>query len=426
MRTRVGQQLGNYHLHSCLGQGAFADVYLAEHIQLNKKVAVKVLQRRVVGTELTLFRNEARTVAQLKHHHIVQVFDFDVYEECPYLVMEYAPGGSLRQRHPRGRQLMPTEILPYVHQVAQALHYAHLQRLIHRDVKPENILLGAKDEVLLSDFGLVQLAQNTSSQSTQEMAGTILYMAPEQIRGKPRPASDQYALGVIVYEWLTGKPPFQGTLTEIATQHLLTAPPPLQAANTRISPAVEKVVLKALAKEPQERFAEEITFAEELEKAVLSTYSSFALQKERQQQEASEEFRSTWVKTPQPEELGGLMTQAPASQIQRRNETVWQSQEAWQEDVFENPPYASLSLPNSRDDLSPLVLSEQGNAQEKEEEEQWMNLRWLIFSSAIVAPLVLGAGLFLHQPPIMMASLIPAIACLILGLIQTVHYEQWI
>ena len=199
--------------------------------------------------------------------NIVRVLDFGVEEDTPFLVLDYAPKGTLRQRHPRGIPLPPLSVVPYVKQAAAALQYAHERRLMHRDVKPENMLVGRSEELLLSDFGLVLLAQSTSSQTTKEMAGTLAYMAPEQINGKPRPASDQYALGIVIYEWLSGERPFQGSFVEIATQHVLTSPAPLRGKVAGISPAVEAVVFTALAKEPQQRFASVQAFATAFEQA---------------------------------------------------------------------------------------------------------------------------------------------------------------
>ena len=135
------------------------------------------------------------------------------------------------------------------------MQYAHDERLIHRDVKPENILLGPNDEVWLSDFGIVAVAHSTRSLDTEKPGGTVPYMAPEQLRGKPRPASDQYALGIIVYEWLCGERPFGGTATEIAMQHFLEPPPSLREKMPAVTPDVEQVVLTALAKDPTARFA---------------------------------------------------------------------------------------------------------------------------------------------------------------------------
>src|SRR5437867_6297050 len=204
---RVGQQLGNYRLVSLLGQGGYAEVYLGQHVRLDLQAAIKVLHTHLTGSEAEHFQQEAQTIARLAHPSIVRVFDFDVQDGVPFLVMDYAPNGSLRRRFPRGSVVPFAQIVSWVRQVADALQYAHEQKFIHRDVKPENMLLGRREEVLLSDFGLAALAHTSASLSTQEVIGTLTYMAPEQIEGHPRPASDQYALGVVVYEWLCGSRP---------------------------------------------------------------------------------------------------------------------------------------------------------------------------------------------------------------------------
>jgi serine/threonine protein kinase len=220
MADRVGQQLGNYKLIKLLGQGGFADVYLGEHIYLNTMVAVKVLHTQLASDGIEEFLTESRTIARLVHPNIIRVLDFGVMDNIPFLVMDYAPNGTLRQHHPKGvRVPLPTVVL-YVKQVAVALRYTHEQKLIHRDIKPENMLLGQHNDILLSDFGIASVAQSSHYQITQEVVGTAAYMAPEQLQGKARQASDQYALGVVVYEWLCGERPFQGSFTEIVSQHL--------------------------------------------------------------------------------------------------------------------------------------------------------------------------------------------------------------
>src|SRR5579859_3419764 len=270
MAEREGQQFGNYRLTRLLGKGAFAEVYLAVQVYLGTEAAVKILHAQLANpTEVEKFRVEARTIATLVHPHIVRVLDFGVQEGTPYLLMDYAPNGSLRQRFPAEQPLAPAVMLPYVKQVAEALHYAHEQKLIHRDIKPENMLLGRRGEVLLSDFGIALAAQSSSYQETQGVAGTAAYMAPEQLQGKPRPASDQYSLGIVVYEWLSGQRPFQGTFTEVAAQHVLAPPPPLRERVPTISPMLEQVVLTALAKDPKARFGSVRAFANALEQASL-------------------------------------------------------------------------------------------------------------------------------------------------------------
>jgi eukaryotic-like serine/threonine-protein kinase len=271
MSDRIGQQLGNYRLLSPLGRGGFADVYLAEHVYLNTQAAIKVLQMRLTDEDKISFLVEARTIAHLKHTNIVRIMEYDVVDDIPFLIMEYAPFGTLRQRHPRGRVLAPSVIVPYVTQVAAALQYAHNQKLIHRDVKPENMLLGRNDTVLLSDFGLAVIVQS-SRDRLQTVAGTVTYMAPEQLQGRPSPASDQYALAVIVYEWLSGERLFQGSFIEVASQHVLVPPPPLRQKNPSISAPLELVVQKALAKGPEQRFSSVAEFAAALEQ--VSTAAS--------------------------------------------------------------------------------------------------------------------------------------------------------
>ena len=272
MADRVGQQLGKYRLTGLLGKGGFAEVYLGVHTHLETEAAIKVLHAQLVtAREVEKFRQEARDLARLTHQNIVRVLDFDVENETPYLVLDYAPNGSLRQRLPSERPIPPAEIVPYLTQVAEALQYAHDQHLIHRDIKPQNMLLGRHNEVLLTDFGIAVVAQSTSMQKTQGVAGTAAYMAPEQLQGKPRTASDQYALGIVVYEWLAGERPFQGSFTEVASQHLFTPAPPLRGKIPAISPAVEQVVMTALEKDPKNRFGSVRAFANAFRQASRDT-----------------------------------------------------------------------------------------------------------------------------------------------------------
>ena len=243
-------------------------------MRFNQQAAIKVVHAHLSDQEVEHFRHEAETIATLAHPSIVRVFDFDVQEGVPFVVMEYAPNGSLRRRFPRGSLVPLPQIISLVKQVADALQYAHEQKFIHRDVKPENMLLGRREEVLLSDFGLAAWAHSTASLSTQGIVGTIAYMAPEQIQGHPRAASDQYALGVVVYEWFCGVPPFVGDTVQLMYQHIHVPPPSLHERVAMISPEVEQVVFMALAKEPKQRFVRVAAFATALEQATQSALSS--------------------------------------------------------------------------------------------------------------------------------------------------------
>lgn len=271
MVDRIGQRLGNYRLGRLLGKGGFAEVYLGEHIHLGTQAAVKVLRAQLSQSDAEEFKREARTLAHLKNEHIVRVLDYgiDTDGETPYLVMDFAPKGTLRQLYQRGVSVPLPKIITYVKQVAAALYFAHSQNIVHRDVKPENMLLDDKDMLLLSDFGISIMLQSSKSADAQSVAGTAMYMAPEQIQGSPRPASDQYSLAVVVYEWLVGRPPFQGSFAEITSQHLLTSPPSLRSINPAIPAQVENVMMVALNKNPERRFASIQAFANALEQMYL-------------------------------------------------------------------------------------------------------------------------------------------------------------
>ena len=275
MADRSGQQLGNYRLVRLIGQGGFAEVYLGEHIYLKTPVAIKVLHAQLTSDNMEDFLKEARTIAHLRHPNIVRVLEFGIEDKMPFLAMDYAPHGTLRQRHSKGARLPLSLIVPYVKQVASALQYAHEQRLIHRDIKPENMLLGDRDEILLSDFGIALVAESSRVQGTQEVVGTVAYMSPEQIQGKPRPASDQYSLAVVVYEWLSGDRPFHGSFTELCTQHIFAPPPPLRERVPRIAPEVEQVVSRALAKDYHQRFMSIQAFANALEESYQLQQETF-------------------------------------------------------------------------------------------------------------------------------------------------------
>jgi len=267
MIEQVEQRLGNYRLIQRLGKGAFADVYLGEHLYLNTPVAVKVLHSRLDSHTLEDFLTEARYISQLVHPHIIRVFDFGLESGVPFLVMDYASNGNLRQKHHAGSTVPLPTTVTYVLALASALQYTHDQHIIHRDLKPENVLLGPRHEVLLCDFGLSLFTHNREAFQVKERFGTLSYMAPELIHGHPFPASDQYALAVMVYEWLCGHLPFEGLTAHLSNQHLYAAPPSICDEHPEIPRAVEQVILKGLSKEPTQRFVDVLSFARALEEA---------------------------------------------------------------------------------------------------------------------------------------------------------------
>lgn len=264
MADGIGQQLGHYRLIRMIGKGHAAEVYLGEHVRMLTQAAVKVFQVQLAGEEEERFQEEARLHSLLTHPHIMHIAEAGVHDGTPFLVMDYAPNGSLRGHFPRGTPQAPGTILPYLWQVADALHFAHGQRLMHGDVKPENVLLDANNEVLLSDFAIPAVFQR---RDVSGGTGVATYMAREQIQGRARPSSDQYSLAVMVYEWLCGAPPFRGSAREVLAKHLSTEPPPMRERVEMISPAIEAVVMGALSKDPADRFTSVESFARAFEEA---------------------------------------------------------------------------------------------------------------------------------------------------------------
>jgi WD40 repeat protein len=263
----IGQQWGKYQLVRLLGRGDFAEVYLGQHVELPMQAAIKVLHAHLSNEKSKQFQEEAKIAIKLAHPHIVSILDFGVLQNVPFLVMDYCPNGTLRQRHPKGERVPLLTVVSYVKQIAEALQYAHNQKHIHHNVKPENMLIGQDDDILLSDFGIAATAHNTFFMNRQAFVGTPPYMAPEQIKLHRRRESDQYALAIVIYEWLAGKLPFLGTPEEIATKHLSAKPPSLCQKFSDLPIQVEKVVFKALAKDQKERFPSVQDFAIALEEA---------------------------------------------------------------------------------------------------------------------------------------------------------------
>ena len=275
MSSFVGKRVGNYQLTRLLGRGGFADVYLGEHIHLKMEAALKLIYGKLDSSAVEKFIREAQIIADLRHPHIVRILEFGFEHQQPFFVMDYAQNGTLRERHPRNSCVDLPTIVSYVKQVASALAYIHANKLIHRDIKPENMLLDKDGNVLLSDFGIVTVAQTTASMEPRQGSGTVYYMAPEQIKGLPRLASDQYSLAVVVYEWITGTRPFSGSsYAEVVMKHLSELPLSLRKKDPTLSPQVEQVVLKALSKDPLQRFPTIQDFSTALEEACLPSLSS--------------------------------------------------------------------------------------------------------------------------------------------------------
>ena len=258
----IPTHIGKYELVGRLGQGGMGAVYKAFHPQLQRYVAIKFL---LTGAEaepdfIARFEQEARLVARLRHPHIVQVFDYDVADGKPYMVMEYVEGDTLADRiaaYHRSGQLMPLdEVAQYFQQLCSAVDYAHRQGMLHRDIKPRNVLMNKQNEVILTDFGLAKIAGVSGMTSSGVLVGTPHYMSPEQAQGLPVDGrSDVYSLSVMLYTVLAGKLPFEAdTPVAVIMQHISTPPPPIEAVNPGVPPSLAQVALIGMAKKPEERF----------------------------------------------------------------------------------------------------------------------------------------------------------------------------
>lgn len=251
-------QLGAYHLIRQLGEGGMAQVYLARDVRLGREVAVKVLDRRLAERSgfRERFLREARLAAALDHPNIVPLYDFGE-SDALYLVMPFVSGGSMQEMLHR-TPFDVSQVVTYGTQITDALEYAHQRNVVHRDVKPANMLLHADGRLMLSDFGLAKILDNSGlpvPSRNRPDAGTPEYMAPEQIQGRTDSRADVYAVGVVLYLLLTGHLPFTGaTSTAVMDGHLYSLPEPLRRLNRNVPPAMEAVVLRALAKHPDDRF----------------------------------------------------------------------------------------------------------------------------------------------------------------------------
>jgi serine/threonine protein kinase len=264
MADLTGQTLGKYQILERLGRGGMADVYKGYQPGLDRYVAVKVLHPHLSEDPdfITRFRREAQRVAELHHPYIVQVFDFDVQNDNYYMVMEYIENGRtlkqlLQGLAERSKRLPIDQTIGIVLDLADALAYAHGVGMIHRDIKPANVLLPGLDRPVLGDFGIARLMGETGLTSSGMMIGTPAYMSPEQGRGERGDArSDIYALGIVLYEMLTGQPPYDAdTPYAIILKHINDPLTPPHILTGPMPEAIERIVLKCLAKDAADRFA---------------------------------------------------------------------------------------------------------------------------------------------------------------------------
>lgn len=275
----IGKRLANYRVERLLAHGGMAEVYLGWDVNLQRPVAIKVIDARFRKNPAYAqrFISEARAMAGWRHENIVQVYYADQQDDLYYFVMEYIDGVGLdvllKQYLDKGEFLPYPDVLHIARAVAVALDYAHRRGVVHRDIKPPNVMISTDNRVMLMDFGL---ALDTQQGSIGEVFGTPHYIAPEQARrsADATALSDVYSLGVMLYEMLTGTVPFDDpSATSVAIQHLSDPPPLPRSINPALSPQVEAVLLKVLEKDPKNRHTSTVDLVQDLERALAAQKS---------------------------------------------------------------------------------------------------------------------------------------------------------
>jgi serine/threonine protein kinase len=322
MSDQLAEKIGEYEIIEKIGQGGFAIVYKTRDPNLNRVVALKVLhmayaERRDV---VKRFLAEAGQTAQLRHDSIVHIFDVGEHQGRPYIAMEYLPGGNLRDRL-AGNPLPLETVVIILERVATALDHAHEKDLVHRDVKPANILFDEKGHAVLADFGLVKSLVDSGMTPDSTQLGTPNYMSPEQCEPGTNvgPATDIYALGVVAYEMLTGRVPFQAeNPLAVLNEHLHAAPPDPCVFNKSLDKDVAQAILRALAKDPGERPKRAGDFAKSLELANLYAQGVAHLRQE-EWREAQQCFQAIVDIDPIYKDVGDKLREARHQESQREN-----------------------------------------------------------------------------------------------------------
>ncbi len=274
----TGKKLGKYEIGPLIGEGGMAQVYKGRHPALKRDVAIKLIHTQLIDRQgfIERFQREAQLVAALRHPNIVQVFDFDTQDGVFYMVMEFIDGSTLSAKLGQMRsekKLLPlSQVNDLLLSLSNALDYAHAQGMIHRDIKPGNVMFTSKGQPVLTDFGLAKIVGGSTQTTSGLVVGTPMYMSPEQAYGEPGDArSDIYSLGVMLFELVTGSPPFQGnTPLSILYKQVNEPLPSPRKINPRLPESIEQIVIKATAKKPEYRYQTCGELAEALRNVVCS------------------------------------------------------------------------------------------------------------------------------------------------------------
>ncbi len=270
MSTLLGTTLnGRYRLEARIGSGGMSTVYRATDETLQRQVAIKLMNREIAtdSDQLERFRREARAVAQLSHPHIVGVIDYGEDDNRPYIVFEYVEGETLKERIRRTGRLPTTEAVAYAIEIARALGVAHARHIVHRDVKPQNVLIDEEGSAKVTDFGIARTLDEEGLTADGRVLGTTDYVSPEQALGRPVTGqSDLYSLGIVLYEMITGEVPFRGeNQVAVAMKHVREELPDVQTKRPEVSSALAAIVDTATAKRVEDRYADDAELIADLE-----------------------------------------------------------------------------------------------------------------------------------------------------------------
>ncbi len=309
MGFSIGETVGSYKITRYLGHGGTATIFRAHQINVDRDVALKVIHPALKEDKafVTRLKREATIIAKLNHPNIVTLYDFIEFDGLPCLVLQYVEGKTLRDLI-REQNLSPQLIRKIVQAVGEALEHAHAHGILHRDVKPSNILIDQAERIYLTDFGLARIASNTESTLSQDMmVGSPQYVSPEQAKGEPVDArTDVYSFGIVIYEMLTGRVPFQSeTPYSTILAQINTPPPQPRLLNPAIPPAVEQVLLKALAKDRNARYASIREMLTALEEAFESREATHAPAWKSIQQRIAQ-WRSEFAARLSPRQIAAL------------------------------------------------------------------------------------------------------------------------
>ncbi|OBH94442.1 serine/threonine protein kinase [Mycobacterium sp. E2733] len=316
---------GRYLVQSKIASGGTSTVYRGLDTRLDRPVAMKVMDSRYAGDEqfLTRFQREARTVARLKDPGLVAVYDQGLDARHPFLVMELIEGGTLRELLAERGPMPPYAVAAVLHPVLGGLAAAHRAGLVHRDVKPENVLISDDGDVKIADFGLVRAVAAAGITSTSVILGTAAYLSPEQVRhGDTSPRSDVYAAGILTYELLTGRTPFTGdSALSIAYQRLDTDVPPPSAAIDGVPPQFDEFVRRATARDPADRYADAIEMRADLdaiaEELALPGFRVPAPRNSAQHRSAAAQHSRTGQRPDTAQQLAAAPVRHPTRQLTR-------------------------------------------------------------------------------------------------------------